>query len=525
MGLPARLASLWRGLFARARMDADLDAELRGYLEELVARKVRNGLTPEAARRAALAEMGGLQNLKQAVRGSWLVSGWDALVQDVRQAGRGLRRTPAASAVAVATFAVGIGAVTAIVGVIKATLFTPPPYADPERLVFVWSDMTAAGYPRAPLSGPELHDLRQRTSSFAGVAAVWASSATLDDGEPEFVRLGLVTSDFFALLGVGAAHGRVLAPADEVEGPPNAILLSWDLWQRRFGGDAGVVGRAIVVNENPATVVGVLPRDFRLVLPKDAGLPGGLEAYQAFGPRMPFGPRGQKFLRVVGRLRPGVGLGAARQDVSAVASALSREFVHYGARGCAFETVGLAAESTREVRAPLWIVAAGVAVLLVISAVNVLAVLVARAAARRREIAVRIALGAGLHRLLRLSLAEGLTLAATGAALGVALGRALLSALLAVRPEALRRVGEVSIDARVVALSAGLALLWGALFALAPLREYTRADLQGLLGSARADGQRLRVQGRSALVVAQVALTVVLLVAAGLLTRTFANIL
>ena len=446
------------------------------------------------------------------------------MFQDVRQAWRGLRSTPAPSLLAVATFALGIGSATAILGVLQATLFTPPPYRDPSRLLFVWADLTAAGHPRAPLSGPELHDLRTRTTSFEDLGGIWANSITVTHhGEPEFVRIGLVTSNFFPLLGVEAAAGRLLAREDEVEGPPSTILLSWGLWQRRFGGDPGLVGRAITINDRPVIVVGVLPAGFRLLLPPDAGIPDTVEAYQLLRPDIAEGPRGQRYLRVIGRTRPGVGLEQARGDVDGVAAQLSREFP--SPRGTAFSTVSLLADTTRTVRGPLFAVSASVALLLVIAAVNVLGVLVARAAARRREIAVRVALGAGLARILRLSFAEGLILAGLGAALGVAVGQAAISALLAVQPPALRRLGEATLDGRVLAGACVLALLWGLLFALAPLREYARIDVSTALSSARGTGGRVRPRLRSALVVAQVALTLVLLVDAGLLARTFAKVL
>jgi predicted permease len=519
----ARLASLWRGVFGRARMDAELDLELASCLEELAARKEAAGLPPSEAREAARREMGSLPHLKLAVRESWLVSPWDAVVQDVRQAWRGLRATPGPSLLAVLTFALGIGSTAAILAVVRATLFSPLPYREPSRLVFVWADLTAAGHPRAPLSGPELQDLRTRTSSFEVFAGIWANSVTLSaQGEPEFVRIGLVTPDFFPLLGVEPAAGRLFATADDVEDSAT-ILLSFNLWQRRFGADPGVVGRTITVNDRPAVVIGVLPAGFRLLLPPDAGTPDTIEAYRLLSPRIAEGPRGQRYLRVLGRTRPGVGLDQARQDVDRVAAQLSKEFP--GPRPFAFTTVSLEADNLKPVRGPLLLVTASVALLLMISAVNVLGVLVARAAARRREIAVRVALGAGLVRILRLSLAEGVTLAVLGAALGIAVGRAVLGLLLALQPETLRRLGTVSLDARVLAWTSAIGLAWAALFALAPLREFARDDVSAALSAARGETRRVRPVLRSALVVAQVALTVVLLVGAGLLTRTFAKVL
>jgi predicted permease len=522
MRLVARLASLGRGLFGRARMNADLDEELTSCLEELAARQQAAGLTPSEARDAARREMGSLPHLKMNVRESWLISPWDAAVQDVRQAWRGLRATPGPSLLAVLTFAIGIGSTAAILAVVSATLLSPLPYRDPSRLVLVWADLTAAGHPRAPLSGPELQDLRARTSSFEAFAAIWANSVTLtEQGEPEFVRIGLVTTNFFPLLGVEPAAGRFFTAADDVENSAT-IVLSHNLWRRRFGGDPGVVGRAITVNERPTIVIGVLPERFRLMLPPDAGTPDTIEAYRLLPPRLAEAPRGQRFLRVLARMRPGVGLDQARQDIDRVAAQLSREFP--SPRPTAFTTVSLEADNLKPVRGPVLVVMASVALLLVISAVNVLGVLVARAAARRREIAVRVALGAGLGRILRLSLAEGVTLAALGAAVGALVGRAELAVLLALQPDTLRRLGAVSLDAGVLAWMCGVALLWGGLFALAPLSEFFRADVNARL-STRGEARRLRPLVRSGLVVSQVALTVVLLVGASLLTRTFANVL
>jgi predicted permease len=521
MRVLARLRSLWRGFVHRDRMDAELDEELLGYVDELAARKQRSGLAPEEARRAALRELGGLQNVKSAVRESWLAALWDAPIQDVGQAWRGLRQTPGLSLVAVFTFALGIGAVTAIVGVVKATLFTPPPFGDPSRLVVVWAE--GLSHPRTPLSGPDLVDLRTRTRAFENFAAIWTNQIVLTDGDDtEFVRIGFVTPDFFPLLGVEAALGRLFSEREDEPGGPPSILLSWPLWQRRFGADPEIVGRKIGVNEEPATVVGVLPSGFRLRLTSDSGIPDAIEAYQVFPWDVAYAPRGQKFLRVIGRLKKAVRLEDARHEVQAVAAEISR--AQGARRERVLRTVSLEAETTQEVRAPLFIVTAGVALLLVVSAVNVLGVLAARAAARRREIAVRVALGAGVSRILRLSLAEGLTLALLGAALGVGVGRVLLAGLLLLQPVALRRLAEVSIDWPVLAITCALALLWGALFALAPLGAYRRSDVGALLGSVRAEGARLRLHARSSFVIAQVAATAVLLIGAGLLTRTFAHI-
>jgi putative ABC transport system permease protein len=536
MPIRTYLGNLWRGWFRARQMDADLDEELRVYFEELAARYRAAGLSPDEARRAATREMGGVPRVKEATRDAWLIARWELPLHDLGQAWRGLARTPGPSALAIVTFALGIAGVASIFSVVNAALLTPLPYTQPSELVFVWSDMTASAYPRAPLSGPELNDLRTRTTVFNEFAAVWASTGTLsENGEPEQIRVGLVSTNLFPLLGVRAGVGRVFDRSDEHQAPPVSILLTWPLWQRRFGGDRSIVGTAIQVNDRLVRVAGVLPENFRLLLPPDAGIPDALDAYQLFDPRFIDGPRGQQYLRVIGRMRAGVTIEQARQDIDGVARRISREFTEYGADGRRFVTVGLASDNVRDLRTPLLVLMTGVVVLLLIAAVNVLGILVARAAARRREMAVRIALGAGLDRILRLSLAEGLTLAAIGAGAGLMLASGALRILLALRPPALSRLAAAPIDWRVLAATSAAAVLWGALFALAPLAEFFGANVAAAVGDARSGtlpppgaGRRsrvFRIRTRSVLVVLQIALTATLMITAGLLTRTFLNIL
>jgi len=444
-------------------------------------------------------------------------------MQSVKYALRGLRRSPAFAAVTILTLALGIGANTAIFSVVHATLIAPLPYRDPSELVFVWCDLSASGYPRAPLSGPELKDLRDRTTSFADFGAIWATTAALTgESDPEQLRVGLVTPNFFSLLGADAARGRTFSADDESQAAPRAILLSSALWKRRYGADSGIAGRRIEVNGQPVTVVGVMPETFRLLMPPDANVPDDLQAWMPLNASaLTRAPRGQKYLRVVGRMKPNVTLVQARADIDKVALAISREFADYGATGRAFTTVGLQADDVRQVRPMLLVLFAGVAILLAIACVNVASLLVARAASRTRETAVRMSLGAGFGRLVRQCLVEGLVLAALGAAAGHVVGYAGLKALLALRPESLDRLALARIDAAVLAFSLVTTVLWGLLFSLAPVTEAFRTNLTvALQQEGRRAGAALNYRVRSALVVVQVALSVVLLVGAALLFRT-----
>ena len=231
----------------------------------------------------------------------------DAVLRDARHGWRGLWKAPAFAAIAIATLALGIGATTAIFSVVNAMLIAPLPYRDPSRLAIVWSDMTAAGYPRAPLSGPELFDLRQRATMFTGFSAIWSTSGVfIDNGQSEQIRVGVVSADFFSTLGADAAIGRTFRAEDEPQTAPTSIVLGSSFWHRRFGGDPTMVGRAIRVNASSMTVVGVMPDDFRLLLPRDANVPDDLDGFVPFSRLLARSPRGQQFIRVIGRLKPGV---------------------------------------------------------------------------------------------------------------------------------------------------------------------------------------------------------------------------
>jgi putative ABC transport system permease protein len=520
----ARIASLWRTLFRRAALDRELDDELGATFELLVEREIAAGRTPEAARRAARAALGGpggLAAVRADVRDQRVGHGLDTLLLDARQGWRGLRHAPRLTALIVATLAVGIGSTAAIFSIVRALLIEPLPYAQPDRLVFVWLDGTRAGYPRGPMSGPDLHDLRAGSRTIAAFGAIWATGTIALAGggqDPEQLRSAYVTTNFFDLLGSTSALGRTFRPQDSAPGAHPTILLGWDLFTRRFGGDAAIVGREILVDERPTTVIGVMPPAFRLLLPPDSSVPDRLQAWQPFWPELETGPRGNLFLRVVGRMRPGVDVAQAAADLDAVAAEITRA---KGARR-RFTTVGLQAEAVRDLRGPVLVLFAGVALLLTIAGVNVAGLLVARAASRRHEIALRLALGAGLIRLLRQALVEGLALTGLGAAGGLAVGYAGLHALLALAPEPLARIRGSRLDAPVVAFTLAVGLAWGLLFTLAPLGELLRAgaDLRGRLQGRTLIGDA-RYRARAALVVLQVGLSVVLLVGAGLLVRTF----
>ena len=522
MWLFARLCSLRDSLLRKQRLDRDLDEELRAFVEQLADRYVARGMARVDARRAAVIELGGYEQVKERVRDIRIGNNVETTMGDVRYAWRGLWRSPAFATVTILTLGLGIGCTTAIFSLVNALLLEELPYREPSQLVFVWQDLTTGGYPRAPLAGPEIKDLRERSRLFSGFGGIWSNTAVLTGDDPEQLRIGLVTSDFFSVLGAQPALGRTFAPEDDAPTASRSILLSHALWQRRFGGDSSLVGRTIQVNNQATTVIGVMPAHFRLMLPQDSSVPDQLQAWLLLDSSYTRWARGQQFLRVVGRMKPGVTLNEAQQEIAALGNQIGREHADYGRSGLTLYGVGLHADGVREIRPTLLALFAGVAILLVVACVNVASLLVARAAARGRETAVRVALGAGAGRLFRQYAVEGLVLGVLGGLAGILVGQACLAILIAVRPAALSRIETATIDPTVMAFTAGVALTWGFLLSLAPLAELRRTSVSANLQQGdRGGAAALQYRTRAVLVVCQLALSVILLVGAGLLIRAF----
>jgi putative ABC transport system permease protein len=521
-----RLKSLVRSVLGKERLDRELDEELRSILGMLTDKHLREGLVAEEARRAALLELGGLEQVKEKVRdarvGAWL----DGFVRDLRLATRSLVRTPGPTAVVLLTLALGIGALSAIGSVARAVLLQPLPYPDPERLFFIWSDLDQAGYRRGPISGPELRDLREHSTRFESFGAIWATNAQLSgEGDPEQIEIGQVTSNLFAVLGVHPALGRDFLPEEEGKGAGKAVILSWPLWQRRYGGDPSVVGRPIHMSGESVTVAGVMPQGFRLWAARDANVPEDLQAWVPFPDTLAELPRALYFLRTVGRAAPGTPAEQAADEIAAIARKVVPEHSEYASSGRSFYAVPLHEDAVREVRPALLVLVGCVALVLLIAFANVASLLIGRALARRKETALLVAFGASRGDLLRHFLAQGCVLAFAGGALGLGLGGLALQGLLWLRPAGLMRLEAAGLDLPILALTSGVCLLAALGFSLAPLRELGRTDLRAALQQAgRASSGRMGMRTRGALVVSEVALGIVLLIGAGLLIRTFGRL-
>lgn len=444
-----------------------------------------------------------------------LASVFERVVGDVRFAGRAVGRRPGPALLAVLTLSLGIGASTSMYSVVDAVLLRPLPYADAERLVSVyptipeWRNHATLhdSWDEASFSYPEYLEWRGHQRSFESSAALTLRTVTLaGNGEPERLQVGRASATLFPMLGIAPALGRSFTP-DEDDRVDGVVLLSHSLWMRRFGGDRGIVGSAIRLSDSPYTVIGVLPEGFGLTgFPTDAWMPLGGPASE--------NERNNHNLRVIGRLERGVTIEAAQVETARLLAGLSPpgHFTTHGAR-----LVSRVEDVTNDVRRPLVVLIVASGLLLAVSCASVAAVLLGAGIDREQELSVRAALGATRRRLAGQLLTESVALALVGGGLGIVLAHFALDGLVLLAPAGIPRLDEVVLDGRIAALATGAAMVCGVLFGIVPALSLSDASSAPASG-ARVIGGRARLQ--SAIVVAELALATVLLVGAGLLTRT-----
>jgi putative ABC transport system permease protein len=448
----------------------------------------------------------------------------ETLFQDVRYALRNLVKAPGFAAVTVLTLALGIGANTAIFSVVNGVVLRPLPYPEPERLMLITSQFPSLGFDQFWISAPEFIDFRDRNNAFEKVGGYRAGSVNLGTEQPTRVNSIVVTHELMEALGVRPRLGRAFTREDTLPGAEDVGILSYELWQREFAGDPGAIGRIVRADGVPTKLVGIMPPGYDVHDEKvELWLPLTLD------PANP-GNRGGHFLFLVGRLKPGVGIGQARADLESLLGQWARiaPNAHVpNLKTHRFRIDNLQEDMIGGVRTALWVLQGAVGFVLLIACANLANLLLARSESRHREFAVRTALGASRARLLRQFLTEGIVLAILGAVVGVGLAYAGLRALLAANPDSVPRAAEITIDPAVLLFTLGVAVLTGLLFGLSPLLHVRETILHGALkeGGTRTTSSTARARTRSALVMAEVALAVVLVAGAGLLLRSFWNLM
>jgi putative ABC transport system permease protein len=451
----------------------------------------------------------------------------NALVQEIRIAVRTLCRNGGFAAVAVLTLGLGSGATVAIFTVVNGVLLRPLPYAQPERLVRIWNSWDET--PRAELSPAEYFDLREQARVFSAMGVYATSGMDLSgDAEPQRVSGAWASAGLFTTLGVQPALGRLFTDADDAVGAAPVVLLSHELWQRRYGVNPSIVGRAVTVEGTRAEVIGVMPPDFRL--PGDFATDDATEVFVPLGiDRTSVPNRGSHFLVGIGRLASGHSAAEATAELRTIAAGFVREFPDDYPAEMAFSTAAepLAESITGPVRPALILLLMAGGLLLLIACANVANLLLIRAEDRQRELALRRALGAGRGQLVRQLLVESALLATAGGVLGLLISAGAVSGLLALRPPDLPRFGEVSIDMQVYGFALLLGFVTATLLALAPAVFATRLNAHAALkdGGGRATASGNRQTFRNGLVIVQMATALVLLLSAGLLVRSFVQLL
>ncbi|MGH9868054.1 MAG: ABC transporter permease [Candidatus Polarisedimenticolia bacterium] len=443
----------------------------------------------------------------------------DSFTRDLRYALRGLRKAPVFTLAVVATLALGIGANTAIFSVVHATLLRDLPFADPDRLVMVWEDASKVGYPRDTPSPANYIDWRDQNGVFESMAAMASVGFNLTgSGEPERIEGARVSATLFPLLGVQPLLGRVFAPDEDRPGANQVVVISHGLWQRRFGSDPAIVGSPLALNGASVTVVGVMAPSFRFPAVEDEiWIPMAFSADEA-------GRRGSHFLKVVARLKPGVTLAQAQTEMTGIAHRLEELYPQSNTNVGAV-VVPLHEQLVGNLRPALLVLMGAVGFVLLIACANVANLLLARTAARQKEISIRVALGAERRQLVRQFLTESLVLAALGGCAGLLLSQWGIGLMKTFLPDALAQVKDVTLGAAVMVFAMAVSVITGLMFGLAPAVQASRQLSDGLKEGTRGSSSgRMARRVRGALVASEIAVSLVLLIGAGLLMNSFVRL-
>ena len=516
----AKLRLRLRSLLRRDRVEEELDEELRFHLDRLTDEHVAAGLAPTEARHAALREMGGLDQRKEECRDARGLALLDELRQDGQYALRGLRKSPGFTTVAILSLALGIGANTTIFTFVNAVLLRPLPYPGSDRLVIL-REQPAGSAGTVAVHPLNFLEWRARARSFESLALVQTPPLdVIGAGGAEQIARAQTTWELFSVFGVGPALGRVFTREETQPGTHDAVILGYGFWQRWFGGDPAVLGRRLEVRDGSLTIIGVAPPGLRIgLIEPDVYTPLPID------PAKPESIGSRSFL-CYGRLKPGVGLDAARAEMAVVASALARQYPMD--EGYGVFVSGLHEYLVREGRPALRLLMAVVATVLVIACVNLAGLLMARAIRRRGELAVRASLGASRGRLVRQLIIESLVLSSLGGAAGLVLAYGGTRALVTLTADALTAgsIEPIRLESTCLAFTLVVSTMTALVFGLLPAWQASRVEPQMALRERTRGGtaDRRHHRIRSALVVTEVAMAVVLLVGAGLLLRTLSRL-
>jgi putative ABC transport system permease protein len=519
MSLFSKGESLLRNTIRKEQTDRDLSEEVGSYVELLTEKKMKEGINEKEARHAAMVEVGGVEQVKEEVRAGRSGFALETFFQDLRYGLRSLRKKPGFTFTAVIALALGIGANSAIFSVINGVLLRSLAYRDADSIVMVWEKNLQRGRSQNSVSPANFLDWKKQSVSLEQFAASWDTRVNLTSGgEPEEIQVQRVSVDFFSVLGVPPRLGRSFAREEDAPGANPAVVLSDELWQSRFGRNPTIVGQSITASGRTLTVVGVMPPGFHFLNTQvKAWIPLALD------PTNDWRKQG-RYLRSVARLKSGVTIQQAQAELDGIAKQLERDYPDYN-KSWGVNLVPMHEQIVGDIRPVLLVLLAAVAFVLLIACANVANLLLSRAASRQKELALRAALGAGRTRLIRQMLTESVLLAVMGGALGVLLAYWGLRLLVTLAPDNIPRLNEITIDPRVLVFTLAISLLTGLIFGLVPALQSSRPDLSDALKEcARGStaGSRLF---RNLFVVAEMALALVLLVGAGLMLRSFFQLL
>jgi putative ABC transport system permease protein len=454
--------------------------------------------------------------------------GLEHFLQDARHGFRLLTRNKSFALAAIVTLAVGIGANTAIFSVVHGILLKPLPYPHADRLAIIWTGL--AEERRAPASNYQLLQMRQNSRAFDEIAGIWITNGTVPGaGAPEQLKVARVTTNFLALLCSEPAAGRFFREEDAAHDDGMNVVISYGLWQRRFGGDPAVLGKVLRTgtdgDDKGVIIVGVLPKDFRLILPSSSALSQNVDMYRPVS-LADSAIDGPGYLKTIGRLAPGVSVGQAQAELDGVAARLRATVPDFAAQKMTLAVLPLQADGVKDVRGALLLLFAGVALVLLIACVNVANLLLARSSYRLRETSIRAIIGASRGRLIRQLLAESLVLGLAAGIGAIGVASFAIQGLLALRPESLLRLGTIELNGTVFAYALLISLVTVIVFGFAPAIAGSRVDLSGGVKAGSGIGARDAGRySRATLIAAEVAISVVLLTGTGLLVRTFAALL